>query len=72
MSKSERARVSHQFATDFPNAEIEKAYPYENRNHFYLVGVNGFGNYSFNLRVLIKGHEEAINTIKRSVEQWKD
>lgn len=72
MSKSERTRVSHQFATDFPNAERGKAYPYENRNHFYLVGVNGFGDYSFDLKVLIKGHEEAINTIKRRVEQWKD
>lgn len=68
MSKSERARVSHQFATDFPNAERGKAYPYENRNHFYLVGVNGFGDYSFKFKAKIDGNEDIINNLRGDIK----
>lgn len=52
-------------------AETGRIYAYENRDHFYLVKVHGFGDYSFDLKVSIEGNEAAINSIRRSVKQWK-
>ena len=72
MTKAERKRVSSQFVTDFPNAEKGGIYCYENGNYFYIIKVYGFGDYSFSLKVLIEGNEEAINSVRRSIKQWKD
>lgn len=65
MSPKEHKRLSSQFGTDFPNAEKDRIYPYENRNHFYLVKVHGFGSYSFLTKIPLKGNTEKINRIRK-------
>ena len=68
MSKAERKRVSSQFATDFPSAEKGRTYPYENRNHFYLIKVYGFGDYGFTYKIPIDGNEEMISAVREVFE----
>lgn len=72
MSQSEAKRVSSQFATDFPNAENGKTYPYENRNHFYLVTVNGFGSYHFGFKLKLCARNQRKINLMRSAYDEKD
>ena len=72
VSPAEAKRVSSQFASDFPNVEPGKIYPYENRNHFYLVDVVDFNNYHFCYKAAIDKNEEKILEIRRIMKTWED
>lgn len=62
----ERARLTHQFLTDHPNAKIGSIVPYENRNYFYLVKVYDVGSYGFNAKIPLNAKNQAkINEIRR-------
>jgi hypothetical protein len=62
----ERARLTHQFLTDHPNAKIGSVVPYENRNHFYLVEVFDVGSYGFMARIpLTEKNRSKINAIRK-------
>ena len=68
MSIKERARLTHQILTDFPDLPpSDKMYPYENRNYFYIFSVNDYGgNYSFWLKYPLDSNTQPIiNEIKR-------
>lgn len=54
MSKAEHERVSSDFFTDFPKAEVGSAQKYENRNHQYRVEVLGPGKYRFWSKKMLK------------------
>lgn len=54
MSKAEHERVSSDFFTDFPKAEVGSVQKYENRNHQYRVEVLGPGKYRFQSKKMLK------------------
>lgn len=54
MSKAEHERVSSDFFTDFPKAEVGSAQKYENRNHQYRIEVLGPGKYRFWSKKMLK------------------
>ena len=62
----ERARLTHQFLTDHPDAKIGATVPYENRNHFYLVKVFDVGSYDFTAKIpLTEKNQSKINQIRK-------
>ena len=68
--KKERARVSSQIFTDFPNLKADgKAYHYENRNHFYVFSVNSPGSYSFHIRLKLEGNQALINYVTEMLKK---
>lgn len=69
MGEKECVRLSHQIATDFPALPAgNKPYPYENRNHFYIFSVNGFGSYQFYYKIPIDGNEDYIREIRKGLK----
>ncbi len=70
MGKKEYVRLSHQIATDFPTLPAgDKPYPYDNRDHFYIFSVNGFGSYNFYYKIPIDGNEDYIREIRKGLKQ---
>ena len=59
LSAKERARLTHQFMTDYPNAKPGMRYPYENRDHFYIVEVYDVGDYGFYLKLPLNARNQA-------------
>ncbi|MBQ8648092.1 MAG: phage portal protein, partial [Oscillospiraceae bacterium] len=61
VGKRELHRLTHEIATIYPTLKPgPKRYPFENRNHFYVFSVKGFGAYEYHLKVKIEGNEEWI------------
>ena len=61
VGKREFHRLTHEIATIYPTLKPgPKRYPFENRNHFYVFSVKGFGAYEYHLKVKIEGNEEWI------------
>lgn len=66
ISVKERARLTHQFLTDHPDAITGSVVPYENRNHFYLVKVLDTGSYEFIAKIPVTaGNQAKINAIRK-------
>ncbi|MBP3798031.1 MAG: hypothetical protein J6I46_09705 [Ruminococcus sp.] len=71
ISHKERVRLSHQIATDHPEWKTPGIiHGYENRNHFYTLSVNDFGEYTFYKKIPIKGNEEKIKSIRIALGEW--
>lgn len=66
IGKKEKARISHQIASDFPKLKADgKIYNYENRNHFYQFTVNETGSYHFTYKLKLEGNQEIISKIRK-------
>lgn len=71
ISHKERVRLSHQIATDHPEWKTPGiTHGYENRNHFYTLSANDFGEYTFYTKMPIKGNEERIKSIRIALGEW--
>ena len=70
ISAKERARLTHQFLTDHPNAKIGATVPYENRNHFYMVKVVDVGSYVFTAKIpLTEKNKAKISEFRKEREE---
>ena len=68
LSAKERARLTHQFMTDYPNAKPGMRYPYENRDHFYVVKVYDIGVYDYTVRLALSARNQPlINKLRKEI-----
>ena len=70
ISFKERVRLSHEIATDFPLKKPGDRFGYENRDHFYIVKVLGFGSYSFSAKVaLTEKNKPYIDLLRKELAE---